>query len=245
MAVLAGAVGKAVEVSALQVGGARGRRVPCLQRGDRLGSCSCALGASTATAASCMGWWWARGREGLGPSVLCVAGTIWWPPGRGRRRTRVSRRFEEGFLGGPPFGSGKREGWSETSRGFQLLFWRSPHFDLPAPLGGRRRLKIPQHAGSWVLVSLCGAIGMVGLIRAAPRTPPLVIVPNGKIRCRLWNISSTSVWFTLFQMLPFTVCPSAAFVWITISSSVVPQTVTPTYFPTTKRFSFGYLQGIS
>lgn len=60
-------MGKAVEVSASLLGGARGRRASRLPLGAGLGSCSRALVAAAAASASfsSMGWEWARGREGL------------------------------------------------------------------------------------------------------------------------------------------------------------------------------------
>lgn len=54
-----------------------------------------------------------------------------------------------------------------------------PHSSLPAPHVGRRRLEAPQRAGSGVLVSLCGAVGVIGPICAAPGAPIFFVV-SGK-----------------------------------------------------------------
>lgn len=111
MAALAGPVGKAVEVSASLLGGARGRRAPRLPRGAGAGSRFRALGAAASIAAAfSVRDSGGRAGERKASALLCALRCRGGRPSRGRRRTRVSRRFEEGIPGGAPLGSGRREG---------------------------------------------------------------------------------------------------------------------------------------
>lgn len=107
--------------------------------------------------------------------MLCAAGMIGGLPSRGGGGCESVVDLRKGPQGALPWEAGGRRGEKSPEAGL-LSFPRSPHAGLSVQHGGRRRLKAPQCAGSWVLVSLCGVVGVIGPIRAAPGVPLLIVV---------------------------------------------------------------------
>lgn len=105
-----------------------------------------------------MGWEWARGREGLS-AKHCRDDFVTTSAGVGGGRESVLDKGPQGPLR-----------WEAGGKGGEASLREGLHsFSGGLPIPAFRPVTVGADAGSWVLVSLCGVVGVLVPIRAAPK----------------------------------------------------------------------------